>query len=60
MNIIIVCVLSAIQVFSSLSSPERGKRGGEESLLTFVITSFNSDCYILIYINRSLIGMFTL
>ncbi len=59
MNIIIVCVLSAIQVFSSLSSPERGKRG-EESLLTFVITSFNSDCYILIYINRSLIGMFTL
>lgn len=59
MNIIIVCVLSAIQVFSSLSSPERGKRG-EESLLTFAITSFNSDCYILIYINRSLIGMFTL
>lgn len=35
MNIIIVCVLSAIQVFSSLSSPEREREEGGGELTDF-------------------------
>lgn len=44
MNIIMVCVLSAIRVFSSPFSPKREE--GEESLQTFAITSSDSDSYI--------------
>ena len=43
MNIIMVCALSALRVFSSPFSLK--KERGEESLQTFAITSFDSDGY---------------
>ena len=43
MNIIMVCALSALRVFSSPFSLK--KERGEESLQTFAITSSDSDGY---------------